>query len=177
MTTVIDHDIRIRLKLNCIEYCIASLSNLTTELYPLVLFFGLSPKQANDSINSLIDKNIIELIGNNYIVTDKWKNEFRSDDKIDLIWKIHPTGSKSVCRTRLTSVLKKISIEDLCIKLKEYLSACKETNTYSKNLETWLNPKAEHWLSPLPTKKEFSKPGNNQATEKVFKIKKQDESK
>lgn len=102
-----------------------------------------------------VDGLLLVLGKNNFIVWDKgkgridvsgkWKAEFDVDGKVDELWKIHSAGTKTKCRQRLPNVLKQIDFEELKNKLVEYVKACKEKESFPKNLDTWLNPKDKHW--------------------------------
>jgi len=179
MKTTIDHDVRFKLRLNCLEYCILDyLSGIkfdgdTNSALEASLF--IAPNLRMTMLDDLMHKGFLMHTDiSKYAVTDKWHNAFKVDaNLIDVLWKVHPAGSKVTCRERLPKVLKKIGIDELKVKLEAYLKACKESNSYAKNLDTWLNPKTEHWLDPLPIKREF-KQGQQETkvTAVNYKIKK-----
>lgn len=81
-TTLIDHSIRVKLKLNCMEYCVMdfySNSNKHPEVIEYINFLGINCEQVFSCINSLINKGLLK----NGEILDKWKNEFKKESSID----------------------------------------------------------------------------------------------
>ncbi len=169
-TTLIDHSIRVKLKLNCLEYAVADYianNKIQNVLGECAAYLGISIQQADQCYQSLIDKYLMmnNGVGVDFEVTDKWKNEFKEpESRIKEIWPIHPHGNKPTCIKRLPKVLKKITMDELVQKLNDYLNACAKSDRAVKNLSTWLDPEKEYWNDPLPVPmkkfgdKEFNAP-------------------
>ncbi len=170
-TTTINHAIRVKLKLNCLEYCVMDFyvnSKATPEMTEYINFLGISSSQVTQIIDSLINKDLLSY----GIVSDKWHNEFKADNTLaEQLWAMHRYGNKPTVIKRLPKVLKKISFDDLVVKLKAYLAACENGDVSKKMLSTWLDPEKEHWSDPLPQpmKKLFGqKPEPKQDTKKYI---------
>jgi hypothetical protein len=162
--TIIDHKIRVKLKLGLQEY---------TLLYFLSEWFKTNKnKPTNEDFINLIGCKfddatqlfLMKLKQKNFITSDYkptnlWNSEFGSSAGFDKLWEIHAKGNKILSKQRLIVVLKKVSFEELESKLREYV----QTNEfeYLKNLDVWLNPKMEHWNDPLVYKGEFKKEDKN----------------
>ncbi len=164
-TSTIDHNIRCKLKLNCLEYAVAdyiATHKIQNVLDPCAKFLGISIEQANKLYQSLIDKYLMmnNGVGCDFECTDKWKDEFKAEktedkieEKTEELWKLHRYGNKPTCKKRLPKVLKKLSFEELKDKLIKYLKACDSSDTSKKMLSTWLDPEKEYWQDPLPVAK------------------------
>lgn len=167
--TIINHQIRVKLKLNCLEYCMADfLQSGKSTGVSASDYLGISNNQTFELILELEKKGIIRLgeMTREASITDKWKNEFRVDGRIEEIWVLHRAGNKQNAIERLPKALKLISMDELKGKLKTYLKACAESNSFPKNLDTWLNPKKQYWNDPLPKRmpKPWEKPAQKQET-------------
>ncbi len=90
--TTIDHEIRVKLKLNCLEYCVAdyiATHKIQNMLTPCAEYLGITLEQADKIYMGLANKHIMCLngVGVNMEVTDKWENEFKKQvpvkDKIN----------------------------------------------------------------------------------------------
>ncbi len=154
-TSTINHAIRVKLKLNCLEYCVADFIYQGLDArHGAVDYLKISNDQFICTLNSLEAKQIISFdFDRIYSMTEKWNAEFRMIEPanlIDQIWPLHKYGNKPTCIKRLPQVLKKISMEELIVKLKAYLKACSEGDVSTKMLSTWLDPAKEHWNDPLP---------------------------
>lgn len=148
-TTFINHGVRVRLGLSLQEYTVMQFlaDCKDKKLMPgekSLELIGVHYYNLIEIIDSLQKKGfLIDLYPNH-----KWSNEFIED--IDRLWSIHKKGSKATARERLSKVLKKIAIEELIVKLTEYVkSKPPEEFEYLKGLDVWLNPKTEHWNDPI----------------------------
>ncbi len=152
-STLIDHTIRRLLGITVDEYVImdylSSIKKIAT--YKDYLDdLGFEREQALLRLKALKERGLIVRSDEGLLLPTKlWKDAFKVDDRIDEIWPLHPAGTKAICRKRLPYVLKKISLGELQKKLSTYLDWCKANDVYSKNLDTWLNPKSEHWNASL----------------------------
>lgn len=148
-TTFINHGVRVRLGLSLQEYTVMQFLADCKEkkLNPAeksVEMIGVEIHKILGTIGKLTSHGF--LIG--MYPNHKWSNEFIED--IDKLWSIHKKGSRATARERLPKVLKKITIEELIVKLTEYVkSKPPEEFEYLKGLDVWLNPKTEHWNDPV----------------------------
>ncbi len=158
--STINHSIRVKLKLNCLEYCFAEfVASDNVNKYSAADYLGISNKQIAELIDSLRAKEVFqkEDESRRVLVSEKWKSEFRITDRIDELWPLHRQGSKQKARERLAKVLQQTSMEELQTKLKAYVNACTASDSFPKNLDTWLNPKNKHWDDPLPQRRSLFK--------------------
>lgn len=87
--TIIDHSIRVKLKLNCLEYCVAdSIASSPDEHKEIICSeIGVTLDQFLNLAATLISKGIINkhagFDSNNFHVTNKWKNEFKKENSIE----------------------------------------------------------------------------------------------
>lgn len=148
-TTFINHAIRAKLGLSLQEYTVMQFLADCKEkkIHPAensIAMIGVVYQSIWPVIIGLQEKGFLIDIYPNH----KWTNEFIQD--IDKLWSIHAKGSKTKARERLPKVLKKITIEELSDKLKEYVSSKPpEEFSFLKGLDVWLNPKTEHWNDPV----------------------------
>lgn len=173
-STHIDHTIRTSLGLSNDQYVmmdyISSLKKIATfEDYKKHIGFDRS--QTHSLLVSLRDKELIVRNEAGYIkVSDKWAEALKRPDRIDEIWPFHKSGTKSIARKRLPYVLKKITMEELKAKLVAYLKWCEEYDVFSKGLDTWLNPEAEHWNAELAPRKKKVQYGQKEVPKKETKF-------
>lgn len=164
-TTIIDHKIRVKLKLSLQDYTLlyflsewfkTNKNKPTNEDFINLIGCKLEDATTQLFLTKLQQKNFIN---KDYVPTSLWENEFGSSASFDSLWKLHPKGSKILSKQRLIVVLKKVPFEELEAKLSEYV----KTNEfeYLKNLDVWLNPKMEHWNDPLVYKEGFKKEDKN----------------
>ncbi len=86
-TTLIDHAIRVKLKLNCLEYCLLDFiyNNPSDDYKSCCDYLFISVDHFRTIVTSLnqAGRNFIILSPTKYIVTDKWKNEFKKNTSIE----------------------------------------------------------------------------------------------
>lgn len=149
-TTFINHGVRVRLGLSLQEYTVMQFladckeKKITINEESFISLIGVHYIHVVPIMDELQKKGLI--IGT--LPNHKWSNEFIED--IDRLWSVHKKGSRAKAKERLSKVLKKITIEELIVKLTEYVkSKPPEEFEYLKGLDVWLNPKTEHWNDPI----------------------------
>ena len=157
-STVINHNVRLNLKLSLEEYTLLDFIHNWNKLNNNPITFANYYSQTGfiyteiDTLFKLLkEKGLLvwDAPKKRVDVSDEWKDIFNTDRLFTSVWKMHPHGAKQIAKERLPKVLRKISLEDLQKKLKQYLAFCKENNRFAKDLSTWLNPKNEHWNDPI----------------------------
>ena len=153
-TSVINHKIRKQFNLSNNEYIFLDFIFLTNKVHSHPITYGMFDAGAGLSINE-VKKLFASMKERKFLVWDQikkrtdvsveWKVAFDTSNQFDELWKIHPKGNKNMARERLPKVLKKIDFNQLKIKLQKYLSDCRNTQRFEKDLATWMNPKNEHW--------------------------------
>ncbi len=153
--TTINQRVRVQLKLSMEEYAVMDFifnwnKKFTTnaKLMDYYRQTGYVAEEINILLKSMKDRGL--LLWNGRIdVFPEWYAIFSTSGLDDQIWAIHKTGNKQLVRERLPKVLKKISFEDLKLKLENYLKWCDQTEKFKKNLSTWLDPNKEYWNDPI----------------------------
>lgn len=160
-TSVINHRIRINLKLSLEEYVLMDFIHSWNQKNTAPITFGDYFKATGFlSLEGIEEKfsrmKTMELLWwddkkKRVDVCQEWKNAFKTDALVKELWSIHPKGNLQTAKERLPKVLLKIQIEMLIPKLKAYI-ASEPDEQYRKGLDVWLNPKKEHWNDPLVNK-------------------------
>lgn len=153
-TSLINHDIRIKLNLTLAEYCVMQflfewwqVNKKMPDIEALYKGIGITPKVFSEIGSQLSVK---KLIDEDYKCTDKWNTHFKADiTEFNRLWAIHDKGSKIKAKQRFVKVIKTITIDELESKLKAYIAYCDRCQVLKKNLDTWLNPVTKHWEDNL----------------------------
>jgi len=157
-STTINHRIRVEFKLSLEEYVLLDFifnwnkkSNEAIRFKDYYVATGFINNDIIELFKVLKEKKLLikDLNKNRVDVAPEWTALFSTDGSIERLWKIHPKGNKKQASLKLGRVLKKISIDELCSKLTHYVKWCDATNTFKKDLSTWLNPELEHWNNDL----------------------------
>lgn len=82
--TIIDHSIRIKLKLTTLEYCVADALSQKKPLLPqeICSYIGLNSVQLNQVVSALMTKGIVDMPGHSWVTTAKWKSLFTKKPKL-----------------------------------------------------------------------------------------------
>lgn len=83
--TIIDHDIRVKLRLNCLEYCLADfLSKGLHHTASIIEYLGITNSQMNDLFLLLASMGITQKDKYGVVsCTTKWTSEFKKEKTID----------------------------------------------------------------------------------------------
>ena len=75
-------------------------------------------------------------------VSNWFKEKFTHPGNFNEFWEIEPKGNKQAALRMYEKALKVKSHEFLCENYKKYLAFCKETDRFTKDTSSWLNPTA-----------------------------------
>ena len=176
--SVIKHRIRLELNLSLEEYVVMDfIFNHNTSKSSTITFgdcykeTGLIYADAKELISGLKTKGclILDATKNRIDVCPDWYAHFSTGGQFEEIWRMHMSGNKATAKSRLARVLKKISYDDLKKKLSLYLKACDESQSFKKNLDTWLNPDKEHWNDIVQKRAQIGQTTQSTTTEIKFK--------
>lgn len=172
ITSTINHKIRTKLNLTIDEYvCLDYLSqNKLARLSDFKRDLGLDSDFLFSISQSLKAKKMVVRKDDKLEISELWTNEFKANDSdFKVLWKIHAKGNLQTAKERFAKVMLKNNLDDIKEKLINYLKACSESDTFPKNLDTWLNPKKEHWNNPLPVRlAEKNKPVQKKVKYKII---------
>ncbi len=172
--TLINHNIRIKLRITANEYCIMQFLqewHITNKKQPEISDFykglGVSKKDFDLICDNLKKKGLINFLT---IPTELWTNHFSDpSEEFDRLWVKLPKGSKIRAQKRYNKCRKLIKFEDLESKLEAYVKYCDKFVILKKDLETWLNPETKHWDDNLYSDKNMiSKVEPKQPLNKTF---------
>jgi len=159
--TLINHSIRVRLKLSLQEYSLldflftwfkSNTNSPSVKDYWIGIGCDPAEEQVKLLLSKLVQKGFLTLDHN---TTELWEKEFVKDSSatFDVLYKMHQKGNKKTARERFNKVVKKVPFAELESKLKAYIAS--NEFQYLKGLDVWLNPAKEHWNDPIVYKDGF----------------------
>lgn len=168
ITSVINHNIRVLLGLDCAEYVVMDVLH---ELYcdqPITLNvrlanrLGYSKEEAQDIINDLCEKQMLYVTSDfitHYIISEKWLSQFNVDTDFGEFWKIfREHGNRVASKKNYSIVRKSVDRETLHEAAANYVGWADENITediYRLKTQSWLDPGKKRWMDKVaPVKSE-----------------------
>lgn len=159
ITSVINHNIRVELGLNCDEYIVMDilLENYCKQPFDFRQTIkdatGINHYHSEPIINELIKYKMLFISFGVYIISDKWLSRFNVDADFQEFWSLfREYGNKANSLKNYKIVRKSVDRETLHSAAVAYLAYCDEKYSdqkYVNPAQTWLDPKAKRWEDKL----------------------------
>jgi len=172
-TSTIIHRIRRKLGLTCDEYVVLDYLRIrymdsSITMNDVYNDLGYSPEELKSVFSTLKKKEKIVskpdgIKGKAPVPYKNFMDEFDNvndaEEQFEKLWLLNKSGSKVNAKKKFKKVLELVDFETLYKAKVAYVKNCKETSTYLKNMETWLNPESRHWENNLrPVEKDKKEP-------------------
>lgn len=159
-SSIVDHRIRISLKLNCNEYIVAQfmdLHGLETDIdlrrTSVYKHLGMGLNEFHAYLLTLEKKGYVK----NNKLTELWTSAFDKKAEFEQLWIcFNKKGNKQTAKERFYKVIKKINVEELLIRANTYQkNVAHKDFQYRLGLDTYLEPTKQRWmdLESTPIKK------------------------
>ena len=142
--TIIDHNIRIQLKLTCEEYVVLDLIYTNP---------GIKYQKIYDALEFYPSRRLlfpecefVNIENDCHTTTDKWNYHFKlSETDFESFWKIAPKGSKAMAKVKFSRCLKLTDGATISEAYKKYILWADALQRFRKDTCTWLNPENRAW--------------------------------
>lgn len=170
--TIMDHKIRIKLGLTCIEYVLLDFiktwqdkGDKRIRYNELWIFTGIAPEHIPELWKNLLAKNMVYYDEETKLVTtaSAFDECFNKDNDFQDFWEhygrildannnyelIGNVGNRPMALKNYRKAIKNISPEELKAKMRLYIEHCYKEKKYIQHASTWLNPMNRKWEDVL----------------------------
>lgn len=168
--TIVDHNIRVSLKLTIDEYVMADIIYRYNQTHKIggVTYrryyseCGFQPLEVQVIMHQLKQKGILVWDGKRQRTTTSliWNKFFDSDELFEQLWKINSRGNKQEARDNFNKSKLLVPFNVLLEKLQEYVDS-KNDPQFIMKLSNWLDPKKKHWEDEIAVTFKNSKNDNS----------------